>query len=555
MKKTLLSLIFICSSITAMFAQENIGGTPISFSITGISNDVDFVQVQPPDLLQLAAEDNDRAEKSEPFRIGVSLPVDFNLLNSGTWTELPGLNAGLWRLTVKCEGARAIGFGYSSFYLPDGAKLFLYNKDRSRVIGAYTSINNSDTYSFSNEKVNGDEITLELLVPNDKKNVVLMHITELDYFYRPGEYDNVKSSDPCEVNINCSEGANWQDEKKGVCLIDIKNGSNWFNCTGSLVNNTSQNCTPYVLLADHCHFYGAYPSTADYSSWKFYFHYEATTCSGISPSGTFTFTGCTLKAHDTYGQTTTGSDFCLVQINSAIPSNKIVYYNGWDRSNTASASGVGIHHPSADIMKISTYTSALVNASTHWQVTWASTANGYGVTEQGSSGSPLFNSTGKIVGTLTGGASCCTVNGCGSGTGPTQSDYYGKVYYHWDKNGTTSAKRLKEWLDPTNTGVTSLAGRASCTAGVSEINSNEEKVLIYPSPAQNEIFIDFSSPENKIENICIYNIMGLQVKNISILNIVSSKATINISDLSDGVYYLTAQSGKKICKGEFIKIK
>jgi len=558
MKQTLLAVIFLCLSISFVFAQDNTGGTPPSFIYSNLQTDIDYVTVQSPDLAQLAIQDLDRSQKSEPFRIGLTLPVDFCLNNSGTWTDLPEENASLWRLTVKSEGATAIGFGYASFYMPEGARLFLYNKDKSKIIGAYTSLNNADNYYFTNEKVSGDEITLELLVPNDKRSAVLLQITELDYFYRPSEDYSIKSSDACEVNVNCPEGANWQDEKKGICKLDIRVGSNWYNCTGSLVNNTSQNCTPYVLLADHCHYDGGYPTTADYNAWKFYFHYEATLCSGTTPTGTFVKTGCTLKAHDTYGSNNIGSDFCLVQINSAITQD--VYYNGWDRNNVTSSSGVGIHHPSADIMKISTYTTALssvyVGASgSHWRVYWAATVTNQGVTEQGSSGSPLFNAAGKIVGTLTSGASCCTVNGCGTGTGPTEADYYGKVYYHWDLNGTTSAKRLKDWLDPTSTGVTSLAGRGACSAGVTELKSNEEKINIYPSPANTEIVIGIASTENTIENVTIYNVMGVVVKNIPVLNLETNKATIDISDLAEGVYYLTAQNGKTIFKGEFVKIK
>jgi len=459
MKKLLFFVFIFCCGLATSYAQDSQGGLPPSFEMKNISNDIDMVQIQQPDLALLAADDMDHALKSEPYRIGVTLPVDLSITNSGTWTELPDQDASIWRLTVRSEGAKSIGFGYTAFYLPEDAKLFLYNKDRSKVLGAYTSLNNREDYFFTNERIKGDEITLELFVPNNKKHEVLLHITELNYFYRLDENSMVKSSGSCEVDVNCiPEGNNWQDEKKGVCKIDIKNGSNWFNCTGSLVNNTSLNCTPYVLLADHCHYYsGSYSTTADYTSWVFHFHYEATVCDGTTLATEYTKTGCTLKAHDTYGSNGTGSDFCLVQISSAITND--VYYNGWDRNNTASASGVGIHHPSADIMKISTYTTALTSynaggTGTHWQVTWAATTNGHGVTEQGSSGSPLFNSAGNIVGTLTGGQSYCST--------PTQPDWYGKVYYHWDQNGTTAAKRLKDWLDPTNTGVTSLAGMTSC---------------------------------------------------------------------------------------------
>ncbi|MBK8500938.1 MAG: hypothetical protein IPL46_01335 [Saprospiraceae bacterium] len=132
------------------------------------------------------------------------------------------------------------------------------------------------------------------------------------------------------------------------------------------------------------------------------------------------------------------------------------YFNGWDVQNVAATGGVGIHHPNGDIKKISTFTGAAVSTTwgsvpnTHWEVSWVATANGHGITEQGSSGSPLFNSAGLMIGTLTGGNSFCNT--------PTFPDQFGKMSYHWISNGATANTRLKNWLDPDATGVTSLTG-------------------------------------------------------------------------------------------------
>ncbi len=554
MKKNLLLILFFLFCYSAIKAQDSQGGTPYSFNNNKINIVIDLVQVPAPDIMKLQTEDLDRAQKSEPYRIGVSIPVDFSLTNSGTWTDLPEINSTLWQLTVKSAGAKSISFGYGQFYLPEGAKLFVYNKSKNRVIGAYTSINNTENFYFSHEKISGDEITLELIIPDAVKNAALLNITELNYFYRSGETDQMlAASDPCEVNINCTpEGTNWQQQKLGVCKLDIRIGANWFNCSGSLVNNTSQNCTPYVLLADHCHYDAGYASTADYAAWVFYFHYEATTCTGTTSTGTRTKTACTLKAHDTYGSNNSGSDFLLVQINTAIITSFNVFYNGWDRNNTASTSGVGIHHPAGDIMKISTYTSTLLAANvggtaSHWQVTWAATTNGHGVTEGGSSGSPLFNAAKRIVGTLTGGSSYCTATG--------DPDYYGKFYNHWDKNGSTAATRLKDWLDPTNSNVTTLDGRASCATGISENSFTEERINIYPSPAQSDITIDIRTGDQSLENIQIYNVMGALVYNIPAISVANSKAVISIEGLAYGVYYITAIKNKTTFKGQFIKTK
>jgi len=93
-----------------------------------------------------------------------------------------------------------------------------------------------------------------------------------------------------------------------------------------------------------------------------------------------------------------------------------------------------------EMQKISTYTQTLTTgtwsggmSSAHWLVKWAQTTNGWGVTEGGSSGSPLFDNNKRVIGTLTGGNSDCSNQS-------TATDYYGKFSKHWDANGTSNDK-------------------------------------------------------------------------------------------------------------------
>ena len=137
------------------------------------------------------------------------------------------------------------------------------------------------------------------------------------------------------------------------------------------------------------------------------------------------------------------------------------FFNGWDRSGDVALSGVSIHHPNGDYKKISTYDepsrsytfqSSEFNGDTqaHWNVVFKATTNGHGVTEEGSSGSPLYNENKLIVGTLTGGNSSCSY--------PRGLNLYGKLSYHWDRYKTDST-RMDIWLDPLNKGVKTLSGR------------------------------------------------------------------------------------------------
>ncbi len=473
-------------------AQISEGGTPPSFvNTSNISSDFDIKTVDPIDVVQALQEDNNRPG---PEWAGRSIPVSYDMNNSGTWTDLPD-GRKIWRLQITSTGAQALGLCYNNFYLPEGGQLFIYNASENQIRGAYTFKNNPADKLFATELIQGESLTLEYVSPstvlkktdpnkvinatqngnkissgnNQLSNLPIISISEVVYVYKTipflKQYNMTKqtgwgASLACEVNINCSEGTNWQIQKRGVAEIWLKMGTSWGWCTGDLVNTTNNSGIPYFLTADHCHSEGGTTaSAADMLQWGFYFNYEGTACADPATEPTYnTITGCTLKASSPING---GSDFCLVLLNSAPTISFKPYYNGWNHNNTAPTSGVGIHHPAGDIKKISTYTATLgtgtwndgTNVGTtnaHWSGNWVATTNGYGQVEGGSSGSPLFNQNNLQVGTLTGGSAASCTTG--------SSFEYGKFYFHWDQDGTASTVRLRPWLDPLGTNPATING-------------------------------------------------------------------------------------------------
>jgi len=110
---------------------------------------------------------------------------------------------------------------------------------------------------------------------------------------------------------------------------------------------------------------------------------------------------------------------------------------------------------------------------------WSGTENGHGVTEGGSSGSPIFNSGGQIVGQLTGGGSFCNEVQPG---GQNQPDFYGKMSYNWTSNGNTDIVELENFLDPGNTGLTELGG-TYVPCAPEALGCIDEEALNYDSAA------------------------------------------------------------------------
>jgi len=218
-----------------------------------------------------------------------------------------------------------------------------------------------------------------------------------------------------------------------------------------MVNNTRFDGTPFFLTANHC------ISGQNVANWVFIFKYGAPTCPNPGGDGptTFSINGSTLLANNSH------SDFALLKLSSKPPVSYNAYYNGWSRSNVPATGGIGIHHPSGDVKKISyamlpytpkTYLGTTVPGdSSHWHVSWTIMPGSgqIAITEGGSSGSPIYDQNKRVVGQLHGGYSSCTAT--------DKTDFYGKFDRSWNY-GTTPATRLKDWLDSVNTGVTFVDG-------------------------------------------------------------------------------------------------
>lgn len=458
-------------------AQISRGGKPFSFSYP-LNDNIDAGKKVMPriDVSRLQAEARVVYAKGEMLPAGQIFPVSFSPENSGTWTVLPN-NDRVWRLHIEVPDAPATSLYYDNFYIPEGAVLYVYNGEKTHLIGSFGAHNNNESKLFATEIIYTSDCVIEYYEPANVKQRGTFTITGVANVYNapePPSYIKLQNpkccgfgtSGACNVNVNCPEGASWTNQRNSVARILIKNGASQGYCSGALINNAAQDCKNYFLTANHC---GAAVSAADKNQWVFYFNYQSAGCTnGASEPGSNTMTGCTMRASASNGANSnvTGSDFLLVEFNNAIPAGYNVYYSGFDASGTGSNSGVGIHHPAGDIKKISTYTAALTSRryysqlpdNSHWQANWVATVTNHGITEGGSSGSPLFNASGRIVGKLSGGPSGCSV------VATDKNDYYGKVSYDWTSNGASASQQLKPWLDPANTGTTSIAGRTACVA-------------------------------------------------------------------------------------------
>src|ERR1039457_6399811 len=136
MKKVTLIILLGMSLNAAMnpsFAQISEGGIPIGFDAS-LNNNVIPYQEMPivnVDSLQRQDEINDK-HKEIPWRFGFTHSVNLNPHNSGIRTTLNNGDR-LWQLGIHCPEAVSINLAFDEFHLPKGAKMFIYNQDRTHV--------------------------------------------------------------------------------------------------------------------------------------------------------------------------------------------------------------------------------------------------------------------------------------------------------------------------------------------------------------------------------------------------------------------------------------
>lgn len=448
MLNRIVPLMAACALAATSPAQIAHEGAPSGWG-SSWAPEVEYVVTEALDWAAIQAADHVTDQyKEAPWRFGMERNVSLDLSNSGTWA-VEGQER-VWRLGVHCPEGTSVSFYLDAFDLAKGGALYVWNADRTDYLGAFTEANEKPWGGFAIGLLEGDSVVLELHEPLAASGLSALSIGQIIHGYRsllahpdapdPGTaaLGPLGNSGACNINVNCPEGADWQTEKKAVALIA---SGGYASCTGALVNNVESDGTPYFLTANHC--LGA-PS-----NWVFYFNHESTTCSGSDGPTDQSISGASLKANNS------GSDVALVQLSSTPPASYDVHYAGWDATGATPSSAVGIHHPSGDVKKICFQDNAPTSATASGAAVWWIDDWELGVTEPGSSGSPLFDQNHRIVGQLFGGAAAC------SGTVNNGAyDYYGKFDVSWDA-GSSASTRLMDWLDPNGTGTLVLDGYPS----------------------------------------------------------------------------------------------
>lgn len=451
-------------SSSSALGQLAFGGTPPGMTKAGLSFPKAPVVIMPTlDVQALMTEDavRDASGVKGPFRFGFNHATDFSLGNSGAWSTLPNGDR-VWRLAITCPGAYSINFEFHDYMVPEGAQVFVYN-GAGDVLGAFTAESNGGQPTMGVGQLAGERITIEYLEPLAVQGMGRLQVGQVTHAYRDilGLAKGLGDSGSCNNNVVCPEGDPWSDQIRSVALITV-GGSG--ACTGTLINNCTEDGTAYFLTARHC-----LPGNQNVNNWVYRFNWESPVC-GSNQNGPTnqTLSGSTLLA------TNAGSDMALVRINTAPPASYNVFYSGWDRSGDAPTSTVGIHHPSGDIKKISFDNDPAIFGTMGGAQCWRVQDWEDGTTEPGSSGSGLWSQNGHLIGQLYGGQASCNNN---------VNDYYGRFDVSWSQLSAHlgNCGPVLDGYDPNLTAYTHDAALQAITnvpAGLCNANTIQPSVTI-----------------------------------------------------------------------------
>lgn len=382
---------------------------------------------------------------------------------------------------ITSETAQSLQVYFKDYNLPNDATMFVYDAKGMMVLGAFTPNNNpttkvNDGYAFMTQPVIGNKIFIELSYPVTSNEVPILNLKSIVHGFKGFYSGPYGTAGNCHKNVACLfNGFNDRGrsiKSVGLILANYKSNGNFaFSCSGALMNNTRQDGTPYFLTASHC--VGAI-NTGNYN-WKneflVLFNYETKLCNDTIVEATNTLSKNSILGADLMIDSSQDwKDFALLKLRTTkeVLARYKVCYAGWDNAPLAYTANAfdrySVHHPKGDVKKISLVKDIFpadiyfnqYSGGDYLAVSWKD-----GIVEQGSSGSPLFNSFDRVIGNLSKGRDPQIFN-CNNPDKYTDP-YLITTYSRFSNNFLL----MKQWLDPDFTSAQSIGPFCSSTINIS----------------------------------------------------------------------------------------
>lgn len=387
--------------------------------------------------------------RGAPLRIGLVKAVtpgvnvvDGRGLNRGTIQENADGSL-VWALAITSADAQAIRAHFTNFSLPPGAEMYFYSL-AGAAHGPYVGQGRNGTGEFWTRAISAETGVIQLHFTEADRGNISFTLADVGHIQgRPPRPVERTSHDdwPCSDNVNCLVDANCGNVGPAAAAKDAVGKMEWiagcciYTCTGGLIADTDGSSQiPYFLTANHC-------ENRSRSNMEIFFHFATTSCNGACPDDYWSPNpvapsniGVTLAATGTAG------DFTLFTLNDLPPEDTT--YLGWNNAEIAYTNGASLYRISNANYGPQVYSQHDVDANTGTCQGWPRGQRIYstditGATMGGSSGSPVLNSSGEVVGQLSG---CCGYN-CGDECdSQDNSTVDGALAYYWNS--------VAPYLDP-----------------------------------------------------------------------------------------------------------
>ncbi|MFU8832881.1 MAG: trypsin-like serine peptidase, partial [Wenzhouxiangella sp.] len=352
-----------------------------------------------------------------------------------------------WIKTVSSPEANAVRLMLRDTHLPGEAAIFVYN-DLGEAFGPYLGQEGESwTHTVSGEAIS---IVVQFFGDVDRALLARTRIEIAEIVHLGPDFRLAASLSPepqsgnghCSYNESCVEDASCYDFNDFSYIDDARMAAGhmlfssgpWaFLCSGGLLADSVASQIPYFITANHC-----ISRAREANSLETYFRYMTSSCGGTCPTrGDFPRTlGSDILS------TSSSSDFTLLLLDQQPPAGSV--FLGWTSSEVAFTLGhelFRISHPGGAPQAFSSHvidTGAPICSS--WpRGPWIYSDDVIGATEGGSSGSPVLNASGQVVGILSGACGFNVNEVCDSESNATVD---GALAHFFDD--------VSEWLAPDN---------------------------------------------------------------------------------------------------------
>jgi len=438
------SLVLIASTI--FISLSSYGQAKIDDNVSSLKS-VETLRLPALDNVSLKKYYKLNGKQSTALRFAEPRDVSIIPQKHGTWEQTQD-NVMVWRQRIVSPNAHSINLAFTKFYLPPSASLFVYNVDKTESIGPLTKSDNDEHMQYWTPLITGQEVVIELQISPEELDDYKLELSRVNH-----DFTNIQKSfsGSCNIDVECGseDGYPLVDEYRDIIRsVGAYTVGGIDACSGTLINNARNDCTPYFLTAEHCGI-----RTTNAASVVIYWNYQNSTCrqpNGSQSGGIGNGLRNQFNSGSQLRASLNNSDFALIELDDPIDPEMNLYFSGWNRQVELTDTSICIHHPGVEEKRISFDFDRLMYDNVGFDTTHILVQDwDIGTTEGGSSGAGIFNSRGELIGQLTGGLAAC---------GNDLHDTYGWMNYSWEGAGTVSTS-LQPWLDPDNTNLVSMQGR------------------------------------------------------------------------------------------------